>query len=111
MFGSFGWMELLLILIIVLIIFGAGKIPQLGEGSGKSNQGVQEVSSRSRCHRRDCINLGADSSCLPRPDPATQSAHGSAARSAGGGCATASATQGMKDARGAQDIRACSSAR
>ena len=27
MFGSFGWMELLLILIIVLIIFGAGKIP------------------------------------------------------------------------------------
>ena len=27
MFGSFGWMELLLILIIVLIIFGAGKFP------------------------------------------------------------------------------------
>jgi sec-independent protein translocase protein TatA len=32
MFGSFGWMELVLILIIVLIIFGAGKLPQLGEG-------------------------------------------------------------------------------
>ncbi|MBD0316301.1 MAG: twin-arginine translocase TatA/TatE family subunit, partial [Nitrospirae bacterium] len=32
MFGSFGWMELMLILIIVLIIFGAGKLPQLGEG-------------------------------------------------------------------------------
>lgn len=31
MFGSFGWMELLLILVIVLIIFGAGKIPQLGD--------------------------------------------------------------------------------
>ena len=27
MFGLFGWMELLLILIIVLIIFGAGKTP------------------------------------------------------------------------------------
>ena len=30
MFGSFGWMELMLILVIVLIIFGAGKLPQLG---------------------------------------------------------------------------------
>jgi sec-independent protein translocase protein TatA len=36
MFGSFGWMELMLILIIVLIIFGAGKLPQLGEGLGKA---------------------------------------------------------------------------
>ena len=26
MFGSFGWMELLLILVIVLIIFGAGSV-------------------------------------------------------------------------------------
>ena len=36
MFGSFGWMELLLILFIVLIISGAGKLPQLGEGVGKA---------------------------------------------------------------------------
>ncbi len=41
MFGSFGWMELLLILIIVLIIFGAGKIPQLGEGLGKAIKGFK----------------------------------------------------------------------
>lgn len=42
MFGSFGWMELLLILIIVLIIFGAGKIPQLGEGLGKAIRGFKK---------------------------------------------------------------------
>ena len=42
MFGSFGWMELLLILIIVLIIFGAGKIPQLGEGIGKAIKGFKQ---------------------------------------------------------------------
>ena len=42
MFGSFGWMELTLILIIVLIIFGAGKIPQLGEGLGKAIKGFKK---------------------------------------------------------------------
>ena len=42
MFGSFGWMELLLILVIVLIIFGAGKIPQLGEGLGKAIKGFKK---------------------------------------------------------------------
>lgn len=42
MIGSFGWMELLLILIIVLIIFGAGKIPQLGEGLGKAIKGFKK---------------------------------------------------------------------
>ncbi len=42
MFGSFGWMELMLILIIVLIIFGAGKLPQLGEGLGKAIKGFKK---------------------------------------------------------------------
>ncbi len=42
MFGSFGWMELLLILVIVLIVFGAGKIPQLGEGLGKAIKGFKK---------------------------------------------------------------------
>jgi sec-independent protein translocase protein TatA len=34
MFGI-GVPELLIILVIVLIIFGAGKLPQIGEGLGK----------------------------------------------------------------------------
>ena len=35
-------MELVLILVIVLIIFGAGKIPQLGEGIGKAIKGFKK---------------------------------------------------------------------
>lgn len=36
MFGSIGPQELLLILLILLIIFGAKKLPQLGEAIGKA---------------------------------------------------------------------------
>ncbi len=52
MFGSFGWMELLLILIIVLIIFGAGKLPQLGEGLGKAIKGFKKS-----VHEADAIDV------------------------------------------------------
>jgi len=34
--GRIGFMELVLILLIVLLIFGAGKLPQIGEGLGKA---------------------------------------------------------------------------
>lgn len=57
MFGSFGWMELLLILIIVLIIFGAGKIPQLGEGLGKAIKGFKKS-----VHEADAIDVTASTS-------------------------------------------------
>jgi len=35
MFGSLGVPELLIILLIVLIVFGASKLPQLGKGLGE----------------------------------------------------------------------------
>jgi sec-independent protein translocase protein TatA len=35
MFGSLGLPELLVILLIVIIIFGANKLPQLGKGLGQ----------------------------------------------------------------------------
>ena len=54
MFGSFGWMELLLILFIVLIIFGAGKIPQLGEGLGKAIKGFKKS-----IHEPDAVDVTA----------------------------------------------------
>jgi sec-independent protein translocase protein TatA len=34
--GSLGMPELLVILVIVVIIFGAGKLPQIGENLGKA---------------------------------------------------------------------------
>ncbi len=37
MFGeTIGIGELLLILLIVMVVFGAGKLPQIGEGLGKA---------------------------------------------------------------------------
>ncbi len=35
MLGGIGLPELIVILVIVLVIFGAGKLPQIGEGLGK----------------------------------------------------------------------------
>ena len=35
MIGGLGMPELLIIMVIVLIIFGANKLPQIGEGIGK----------------------------------------------------------------------------
>jgi sec-independent protein translocase protein TatA len=38
MFGSLGFTEL----ILILVIFGAGKLPQLGEGVGKAIKGFKK---------------------------------------------------------------------
>ena len=65
MFGSFGWMELLLILIIVLIIFGAGKIPQLGEGLGKAIKGFKK--SVNEADAIDVTPPPAESQAQPSP--------------------------------------------
>ncbi len=35
MFGSFGFAELMVIFLIVIVIFGASKLPQLGKGLGE----------------------------------------------------------------------------
>ena len=42
MFGSLGVPELLLILVIVIIIFGANKLPQLGRGLGEGLRNFKE---------------------------------------------------------------------
>jgi sec-independent protein translocase protein TatA len=54
MFGSLGFTELILILFIVLIIFGAGKLPQLGEGVGKAIKGFKKS-----VHEADAIEAEA----------------------------------------------------
>jgi sec-independent protein translocase protein TatA len=83
MFGSFGWMELMLILIIVLIIFGAGKLPQLGEGLGKAIKGFKksvheadaidvtpaEQSQQGQSQATASTQVGAQSEASPSPAP------------------------------------------
>ncbi len=43
--GLFQPLHLLLILFIVLIIFGPGKLPEIGEGLGKSIRGFKKAMS------------------------------------------------------------------
>jgi sec-independent protein translocase protein TatA len=42
MIGGIGMPELLIIMVIVLIIFGANKLPQIGEGIGKGIRNFKE---------------------------------------------------------------------
>lgn len=44
MLGSIGMPELLIILVIVLIIFGAGKLPEIGSALGKGIRNFKKSS-------------------------------------------------------------------
>ena len=57
-------MELVLILVIVLIIFGAGKIPQLGEGLGKAIKGFKKS-----VNEADAIDVTPPPSDAPEVPP------------------------------------------
>lgn len=60
MFGSFGLPELLIILVIVVVIFGASKLPQLGKGLG---EGISNF--------REGLSKGKDDKSLPKADDKT----------------------------------------
>lgn len=64
MFGSLGFTELILILFIVLIIFGAGKLPQLGEGFGKAIKGFKKS-----VHEADAIEAEAQGQAQAQQAP------------------------------------------
>ena len=55
---------MMLILIIVLIIFGAGKIPQLGEGLGKAIKGFKKS-----VNEADAIDVTPPPSETPEAPP------------------------------------------
>jgi sec-independent protein translocase protein TatA len=42
MFKSFGIWELLLVLLIILLVFGAARLPQIGEALGKAIRGFRK---------------------------------------------------------------------
>jgi sec-independent protein translocase protein TatA len=67
MFGSIGFTELILILVIVLIIFGAGKLPQLGEGLGKAIKGFKKS-----VHEADAIEAEAQAQAQTQTEGVSQ---------------------------------------
>lgn len=60
MFGTMGISELIIILVIVLIIFGAGRLPQIGEGVGKALKGF----------KKEVNEIPPPESVQPQPDAA-----------------------------------------
>lgn len=42
MFRSIGWQELMIVLVIVLVLFGPKRLPQLGKTLGKTMRSIRE---------------------------------------------------------------------
>ena len=60
MFGI-GMPELIIILVIILIIFGAGKLPEIGAGMGKAIRNFRGATSESENKEPDKIEENKDS--------------------------------------------------
>jgi sec-independent protein translocase protein TatA len=46
--GSVGMPELIIILVIALVVFGAGKLPQIGENMGKAIRNFKSATEREK---------------------------------------------------------------
>jgi sec-independent protein translocase protein TatA len=51
--GGFGPLELTIILVIILIIFGAGKLPEIGAGLGKGIKNFKNATKGSKIEKKD----------------------------------------------------------
>lgn len=65
MFGNLGTGEIILILLIVLIFFGAKKIPELAQGLGK---GMREFRKAARDIQDEVVERPDDSKKIERND-------------------------------------------
>jgi sec-independent protein translocase protein TatA len=61
MFGL-GMPEMIVILIIVLIIFGAGKLPQIGDGMGKAIRNFRSATREKEIKEEDPDKIEEDKS-------------------------------------------------
>jgi len=60
MFGI-GMPELIIILVIILIIFGAGKLPEIGAGMGKAIKNFRGATADGEKKEPEQIDKGSDS--------------------------------------------------
>ena len=66
-FGGIGWQEIVIIVIIVLILFGGRKIPELARGIGR---GMREFKREMRGVKQDLEEaMNEDEDEAPRPRP------------------------------------------
>ena len=49
--AGLGWQELVIVLIIVVIIFGAGKLPEIGGALGKKIKGFKDSSAEDEAEK------------------------------------------------------------
>jgi sec-independent protein translocase protein TatA len=77
---NLGWVELTIILVIVVVIFGAGKLPEIGSSLGKSIRGFKdEVTDASKDGDAKAEAKPADLQAEAKPaDPAPAAAQTSA---------------------------------
>jgi len=57
MFGL-GTTELIVILVIIMVLFGAGKLPEIGSGLGKAIKNFKKSSSEDDTNKEDKDKLG-----------------------------------------------------
>ncbi|MCS7051105.1 MAG: twin-arginine translocase TatA/TatE family subunit [Thermomicrobium sp.] len=57
---NIGWQELLIVLFIVIVIFGAGKLPEIGRGLGQSirefRQAAREAQEAQRAEQQQATS-------------------------------------------------------
>jgi sec-independent protein translocase protein TatA len=61
MFGNLGFTEILILLLVLLLVFGARRIPEIGASIG---QGIKEF-------KRSLSDAGKDEQVPPPPPPST----------------------------------------
>jgi sec-independent protein translocase protein TatA len=78
-FGGFHWSYLLILLVVVLIIFGPGKLPELGAGLGRAMQEFRKASNEFK----DEVSRATSSEPAPSSPPPAPEAPKSQAETKG----------------------------
>lgn len=76
--GSFGPLELIVIFLVVLLLFGAKRIPEIARGLGK---GIREFKGATRDIADEINAAGRDVQSATRIEPKRESVSGTTARS------------------------------
>ena len=75
-FGNIGFMELMVILVIVLVLFGARRVPEIGASIGKGirefKRNINEADQQIREPIRDALNESRSSDRLATGEPNTR---------------------------------------